>query len=113
MEKVSPPPKFDLVTELRNICINIPLLQALREIPIYAKTIKDLYIKNLGKKRAKPCTIPFVGRVVELMTRCAQFEKYFDLRNPVIFVQIGDILIPNVLVDLGATINIMTRQTME
>ena len=33
-------PDFDLQGELKNICIKIPLLQAIQDIPIYAKTIK-------------------------------------------------------------------------
>lgn len=33
-------PDFDLLIELKNLCIKIPLLQAIQDIPIYAKTIK-------------------------------------------------------------------------
>jgi hypothetical protein len=35
-------PNFDIVGELKNLYIKIPLLQALQDIPIYAKTIKEL-----------------------------------------------------------------------
>ena len=38
--------------------------------------------------------------------------KYDDPRNPTIVVQIGDTQIPNVLVDLGATINIIVGPTI-
>ena len=34
--------------------------------------------------------------------------KYDDPRNPTVTMQIGSTQIPNVLVDLGATINVMT-----
>ena len=30
-------PEYDLIIELKNVCIRIPLLQALRDTPIYAK----------------------------------------------------------------------------
>jgi len=47
------------------------------------------------------------------MTGCVQLEKYIDPRNLVVSVQIGDILVPILLIHLGATINVMTRQTMD
>ena len=40
-------------------------------------------------------------------------EKYTDPGNLVVSVHIGVILVPNVLIDLGATINVMTGQTMD
>jgi len=40
-------------------------------------------------------------------------EKYIDPRNLVVSVQIGDILVLNVLIDLGVAINVMTKKTME
>jgi hypothetical protein len=51
MKKPEVPLGHDLEAELRNICVNIPLLQAIKDIPIYAKIIRDLCIKNLGIKR--------------------------------------------------------------
>jgi hypothetical protein len=43
-------PSFNLLGELQNLHVNIPLLQAIRDFPIYAKIIRDLYIKRLGTK---------------------------------------------------------------
>jgi hypothetical protein len=51
------PRRHDLEVELRNICVNIPLLQAIKDIPIYAKIIRDIFIKNLGRKRKQPPVI--------------------------------------------------------
>lgn len=47
------------------------------------------------------------------MTGNVQMEKYTDPRNPVVSLQIGDVLICNVLINLGVAINFMTRKTME
>ena len=47
------------------------------------------------------------------MTGCVYVEKYTDPGNPVVTVQIGNVLVSNVLIDLGATINVMTKQTMD
>ena len=44
---------YDMLDELKNVCIKIPLLQATKEIPIFAKTIRDLSIKNLKDKEKK------------------------------------------------------------
>jgi len=42
---------YDMLDELKNVCIKIPLLQATKEIPIFAKTIRELSIKRPGRKR--------------------------------------------------------------
>ena len=34
-------PDFDLLGELKNLCIKIPLLQAIQDIPIYAKPLRN------------------------------------------------------------------------
>ena len=33
---------FDMMGELKKLCIKIPLLQAIQDVPIYARTIKQL-----------------------------------------------------------------------
>jgi hypothetical protein len=33
-------PEFDILNELKNICVKIPLLQAIKDIPIYSKVVK-------------------------------------------------------------------------
>lgn len=39
--------------------------------------------------------------------------KYDGPSNPTIIVQMGKYVIPNTLVDLGTTINIVTKETLE
>jgi hypothetical protein len=39
--------------------------------------------------------------------------KYGDPGHPTIMVQVGKMIIPRVLVDLGAAINIMTLETLQ
>jgi hypothetical protein len=57
VKKPEAPLGHDLEAELRNICVNIPLLQTIKDIPIYAKIIRDICIKNLGRKRKEPFVI--------------------------------------------------------
>ena len=40
-------------------------------------------------------------------------EKYTDPENLVVSVQIGDVLVSNVLIELGVAINVMTKKTMD
>jgi len=42
IEKPTVYPDFNIVGELRNLYIKILVLEALQDIPIYAKTIKEL-----------------------------------------------------------------------
>ena len=44
---------------------------------------------------------------------CMHMEKHTDPGNPVVSIQIGDVLVSNVLIDLGAAINVMSKQTMD
>jgi len=44
-------PDYDMLDELKNVCIKIPLLQAIKEILIFAKTIRELSIKGPERKR--------------------------------------------------------------
>ena len=46
--------EYNILNELKNICVKIPLLQAIKDIPIYSKVIKELCIKRPGKKKKDP-----------------------------------------------------------
>ena len=56
-------PKFDLLREIQNICVKISLFQAIKDIPIYAKIVKELCIRKLGRKPKDPPTIHVIGRL--------------------------------------------------
>jgi hypothetical protein len=60
-------PNFDIVRELKNLCVKIPLLQALQDIPIYAKTIKELCGKKPKRKTKNPSTVHVVGTLSDLI----------------------------------------------
>ena len=91
-------PSFNLLGELKNIYVRIPLLQALEDIPIYAKNIRDLVVKKLGRKPKYPPIVHVVGKLSKLMMGKIPFAKYPDLGNPTVTVCIGHIQISNVLV---------------
>jgi len=103
-------PNYDFIDELKNVCIKIPLHQAIREIPILAKKIKELSIKRPWRKSKETKIIHLVGKIVDIMMGKFSMQKYVDLRSPIVKTHINGIEIPNTLIDLGVTINIMSRQ---
>eukprot|EP00253_Pinus_taeda_P031369 PITA_31369 len=106
-------PDFDLLGELKNLCIKIPLLQAIQDIPIYAKTIKELCVRKPMRKVKTSPTIHVVGTLSILLLGEETPIKYEYPRNPIVTVQIYGRSFPNTLVDLGATINILTTETCQ
>jgi len=106
-------PNYDFLDELKNVCIKIPLLQAIREIPILAKTIKELSLKRPGRKLKDTRRIHLVGKIADIMMGRITMQKYVDPSIPIVKTHINGIEIPNTLIDLGVVINIMSRQTME
>ena len=105
-------PNYDFLDELENVCIKIPLLQGIREIAILANTIKELGIKRPGRKPRETKRIHLVGKIVDIMMGKIAMQKYVDPWSPIFKTHINGIEIPNTLIELGATINIMSRQTM-
>jgi len=106
-------PQFDVLDELKNAYIKIPLLQAIKDIPIYTKAIKELCLKKPIRKRVDPQTIHVIGNLVGLMKNTISMEKYVDPSIPKVTTIINNIHIPNTLIDLGETINVMTLETMK
>jgi hypothetical protein len=105
-------PNFDIVGELKNLYIKIPLLQALQDILIYAKTIKELCgRKPVRKIKNSSSTVHVVGALSDLILGRQEPVKYADPGNPIVTVQIQGCSFPNTLVDLGAAINILTMET--
>ena len=113
MEKQIWLPDYNFLDELKNVCIKIPLLQAIKEIPILAKTIKELSLKRPGRKPRDTRRIHLVGKIADIMMGKITMQKYVDPGSPIVKTHINGVEIPNTLIDLGAAINIMSRQTME
>jgi hypothetical protein len=88
-------------------------LQAIKDIPIYAKTIKELCIKKTGRKKKDPQTMQVIGKLADLMSGKIYMQKYEDPGSPIVKIHINNVAITNTLIDLGATINVMTKYTMD
>ncbi|KAL6334673.1 hypothetical protein AAG906_021224 [Vitis piasezkii] len=77
---------------LRQVKVNIPLLDMIKQVPTYAKFLKDL------------CT---VKRGLNVTKKCFLTEQYKDLGCPTISVNIGGTCVEKALLDLGASVNLL------
>jgi hypothetical protein len=113
IKKPTTRPEFDILNELKNICVNIPLLQAIKDISIYSKVVKELCIKNPCRKQKDPPTVHLVGGLSEYISKQPKLSKHGNLGNPVVTITIKEVSIENTVIDLGAAINVMTATTLE
>jgi hypothetical protein len=60
-------PSFNLLGELQNMHVKIPLLQVIRVVPIYADTVRELCIKKPIRKPRDPLIIYVVRELSELI----------------------------------------------
>ena len=84
--------------------VSIPLLDIIKQVPAYAKFLKDLCIikKGLGiDKKA------FLTEQVSSIIQCKTMVKYKDPGTPTISVNIGGTCIDKSLLDLGASVNLL------
>ena len=89
---------------LRQVKINIPLLDIIKQVPAYAKFLKGLCTikKGLGiEKKA------FLTEQVSAIIQRKNPVKYKDPGSPTISVNIGGTCIDKSLLDLGASVNLL------
>ena len=89
---------------LRKVKVNIPLLDIIKQVPAYAKFLKDLCTikKGLGiEKKA------FLTEQVSAIIQSKNPVKYKDPGSPIISVNIGGNCIDKSLLDLGANVNLL------
>ena len=117
MKKTMPPPfpqalrgkkkipnQAEIWEVLRQVKVNIPLLDMIKQVPTYAKFLKDLCTvkKGLGiEKKA------FITEQVSSIIQSKTPVKYKDPGSPTISVNIGGNCIDKVLLDLEASVNLL------
>jgi hypothetical protein len=88
----------------KQVRINIPLLDAIKQVPSYAKILKDLCTvkrKLNVKKKA------FLAEQVSVILQNNNALKYKDPGCPIISCFIGEHKIERALFDLGASVNLL------
>ena len=90
---------------LRQVKVKIPLLDIIKQVPAYAKFLKDLCTikKGLGIENKA-----FLTEQVNAIIQSKYPVKYKDPGSPTISVNIGGNCIDKSLLDLGASVNLMS-----
>ena len=94
---------MDKIIEIYNqVKINVPLLDAIQQVPSYAKFLKDMCTKK--RKTNVPKKVFLATNISELLSDLIPV-KYKDSGCPTIACTIGQSEISPALLDLGASIN--------
>ena len=89
---------------LRQVKVNIPLLDMIKQVPTYAKFLKDLCTVKRGLNVNKKA---FLTEKVSAIIECKTPVKYKDPGCPTISVNIGGTCVEKALLDLGASVNLL------
>ncbi|RVW74873.1 Retrovirus-related Pol polyprotein from transposon 297 [Vitis vinifera] len=89
---------------LKQVKVNIPLLDMIKQVPSYAKFLKDLCTMKRGLNINKKA---FLTEQVSAIIQCKTLIKYKDPWCPTISVNIGDTYVEKALLDLGASVNLL------
>ncbi len=94
----------EIMDVFKQVKINIPLLDAIKQIPSYAKFLKDLCtVKRKLNVQKKAFLIEQVSAILKHNTP----PKYKDLGCPTISCIIGNFRVEKALLDLGASVNLL------
>ena len=94
----------EMLEVLRQVKVNIPLLDMIKQVPTYAKFLKDLCIVKRGLNVYKKA---FLTEQVRAIIQCKTPVKYKDPSCPTISVNIGGTCVEKALLDLGASVNLL------
>ena len=89
---------------LRQVKVNIPFLDMIKQVPTYEKFLKDLCTIERGLNVNKKA---FLIEQVSAIIQCKSPVKYKYSGYPTISVMIGRKLVEKALLDLGASVNLL------
>ncbi|XP_040998165.1 uncharacterized protein LOC121244208 [Juglans microcarpa x Juglans regia] len=100
----------EILDIFRQVRINIHLLDAIQQIPTYAKILKDLYtVKRKLNVQKKAFLTEQVSAIIQSNTP----PKYKDPGSPTIDCVIGSSKIGQALLNLGSSVNLLPYNTYE
>jgi hypothetical protein len=95
----------EILEVFKQVQINVPFLEAIQQVPAYAKFLKDLV--TIKRKT----NVPKKAYLKEQVSSILQYKlpiKYKDLGCPTIACMIGESQINRALLDLGASVNLLS-----
>lgn len=100
-------PKMEDMWELfSQVKINIPLVKLIKEVPSYAKFLKELCIQKRNFQPHLPKKVKLTEHASSIISNTLP-PKLKDPGAPLISVTVGNINIKKALLDLGASVNIL------
>ena len=94
----------EILEVLKQVKVNIPLLDMIKQVPTYAKLLKDLCTIKRGLNVNKKA---FLTEQVSAIIQCKSPLKYKDLGCLTISVMIGGKVMEKALLDMGASVNLL------
>ncbi|KAH9671201.1 hypothetical protein KPL70_017267 [Citrus sinensis] len=94
----------EILEIFKQVSVNIPLLDAIKQVPSYAKFLKDLCTKKRNMHVQKNT---FLTENVSFILQHKIPLKCKDPGSPTISCSIGNHTIENALLDLGASVNLL------
>ena len=94
----------DILEVFKQVTINLPLLDAIRQIPAYAKFLKDMCTR---KRKLSVHKKAFLASHVSSIIQNTTTPKYKDPGSPTIACTIGNFRVEKALLDLRASVNLL------
>ena len=94
----------EMLEVLRQVKVNIPLLDIIKQVSTYAKILKDLCAMKRGLNVNKKA---FLTKQVSAIIQCKTLMKYKDPVCLTISVNIGGTCVEKALLDLSASVNLL------
>ena len=94
----------EILEVLRQVKVNIPLLDMIKQVSTYENFLKDLCTVKRGFNVNKKA---FLTEHVSAIIECKTPVKYKDLGCPTISVNIEGTCVEKALLDLGASVNLL------
>ncbi|GAV60819.1 gag-asp_proteas domain-containing protein [Cephalotus follicularis] len=111
LEKNKKAPAMEkIIDTFKQVQVNIPLLEAIEQVPSYAKVLKDLCTKKRILQTPKKA---FLADNITAMFSQPTMRKYKDPGCPTISCVIGNTKIDHALLDLGASVNLLHSTVFE
>ena len=113
-QRLIPPQKvyqnFEILELLKQVKVNIPLLDAIMQIPSYAKFLKDFCTV---KRKLNVHKKTFFTKKVSAIIQNNRSPKFKDPGCPIISCVISNSKIEKALLDLGASVNLLPNSVYE
>ncbi|GFS44406.1 hypothetical protein Acr_00g0090150 [Actinidia rufa] len=100
----------EIYETFKQVKINLPLLEVIKQVPSYAKFLKDLCTV---KRRLNVRENAFLAKDVHSVVQVKTPPKYKDPGCPTVTCVIGDHRIEGCLLDLGSSVNLLPYSVYE